>query len=121
MAVIGEIARLANRSAELASDEAQAQMLAATVMSELLSGARELAAVDGVPCTEIVTQPRWLYSIRIEQLSIEELVMVSVLVYQELPPEKDPARWELVRWFANPNYLTSSSSTGGSALGGTSQ
>jgi prepilin-type N-terminal cleavage/methylation domain-containing protein len=127
LAAIGEIVRLANRNAELASDEAQAQILASSVMSELVSEARDLAAVDRMPFSDVDASPAWLYSVRIDPLTIEQLVMVSVQVIQDLPPEKDPARWELVRWFPDPDYLSSlqesssEQSSGGSALDGASQ
>ena len=44
LAALGEVMRSASQSAALASDETQAQLLAESVMAELLAGARPLTA-----------------------------------------------------------------------------
>jgi type II secretion system protein I len=125
LAALGEVMRLADQNATMTRDESQAQILAATVMDELVAGARQLMAMDRGQF-EIVSEPRWLYSIAIEQTAYDELIAVRVLVEQDLDPRLQPARFQLVRWLPNPDYIpadassgsTTSTSTGSSTTGG---
>ena len=115
--------------------ETQAQILAASVMDELASGARQLTAVNQAPL-DSSSNPPWVYSIAMEDTGHQELVAVRVSIAQQLDARLQPARFELVRWMANPNYVppektdesdtsttsssssSSSSSTSGSGAGG---
>lgn len=127
LAALGEVMRLGDQNAELARDETQAEMLADSVMSELVGGARLVGNVDA-SAFDLATEPQWLYSIVVEPTEYVELVAVRVSVTQDLPPELHPARCDLVRWFANPDYVpsdtsqtaasSSSSTSGQSATGG---
>lgn len=124
LAALGEVMRLADRNAQTARDESQAQILAASVMDELLSGSRVMQAVDRVQLEEN-TDPGWLCSITFEQTQYLELVLARVRVEQQLPAEQQPAHFELVRWVPNPDYIASdtgqqSSGSSGSATGSSS-
>jgi prepilin-type N-terminal cleavage/methylation domain-containing protein len=133
LAALGEVMRLADQNAALTRDESEAQILAASVMDELISGARQLMAVTRTPFM-YDTEPQWLYSIAIEQTGYEQLVAVRILVEQDVDPKLQPARFELVRWLPNPDYVppetasstsstsstSSSTSAGGAASGGSS-
>lgn len=125
LAALGEVMRLADRNAQLVRDESQAQILAASVMDELLSGSRLLVAVNQAQMDD-VTDPPWLYSVVLEQTPYQELVLVRVQVEQQLPPQQQPAHFELVRWMPNPDYIAptdgqqSSGSTGGTSSFGSS-
>jgi type II secretion system protein I len=112
LAALGEVMRLGDQNAELARDETQAEILADSVMSELISGARIVGNVDSTPF-DLATDPQWLYSIVVEPTDYVELVSVRVSVTQDLRPELHPAHCDLVRWFANPDYVpdTDSQST----------
>lgn len=121
LAALGEVMRLADQNAELVEGETQAQVLAESVMAELLSGARALSDVNGAEFN-LGTDPQWQYWIALEPTERQELLLVRVTVAQELPPEMQPARYELVRWMLNPDYLPSesqdtSSSTSGAEAG----
>ncbi len=81
-------------------------------MDELIAGARALDAVDqaiydGTP------EPDWKYSILIDQTGYAELVAARVLVEQQLDPRLQPARFELVRWLPNPDYVPATTAGGG--------
>ena len=116
--------RLADQNASMTRDESQAQILASSVMDELVAGARELVAIDRGQF-DFVTEPPWVYSVVIESTAYQELVAVRVLVEQDIDPRLQPARFALVRWLPNPDYIpptattssTSSSSTGSSGTG----
>jgi type II secretory pathway pseudopilin PulG len=128
LAALGEVMRLADQNSALTRDESEAQIMASSVMDELISGARQLVAANQAPFN-YDTEPPWLYSIALEQTGYNELVAVRVLVEQDVDPRLQPARFELIRWLPNPDYVpadTGSSTsaggttgTGGSAGGGT--
>jgi prepilin-type N-terminal cleavage/methylation domain-containing protein len=134
LAALGEVMRLADQNAALTRDESEAQILAASVMDELISGARQLMAVTRTPFM-YDTEPQWLYSIAIEQTGYDQLVAVRILVEQDVDARLQPARFELVRWLPNPDYVppetasstassatsagSSSTGSGGASSGGT--
>jgi type II secretion system protein I len=126
LAALGEVMRLADQNATMTRDESQAQILASSVMDELVAGARQLVAIDRGQF-DFVTDPPWVYSVLIESTAFQELVAVRVLVEQDVDPRLQPAQFELVRWLPNPDYIpptastsstsSSSSSTGSSGTG----
>ena len=123
LAALGEVMRLADRSASIAEDETHAQILAASIMDELSAGSRELAAIQQSPL-ETGDDPPWVYTVDLEQTQYDELVFVRVRVEQELEARLQPAHFELVRWMPNPNYVppdtgddSGTSSTNGSSSG----
>jgi general secretion pathway protein I len=118
LAALGEVMRLADRNAELVQGETQAQVLAESVMEEILAGSRSLTNVNGA-LFPLETEPRWQHWIAVEPTDRDELLLIRVTVAEQLPPELQPARFELVRWVLNPDSLPatpqqSSSSTTGS-------
>jgi type II secretion system protein I len=131
LAALGEVMRLADRSASIAEDETHAQILAASIMDELSAGARELSAISQSPL-DTGDDPPWLYTIEITPTQYDELVSVRVLVEQQLEPQLQPSKFELIRWMPNPDYTppstgddstttttgTSSSSSSTSGSGG---
>jgi type II secretion system protein I len=129
LAALGEVMRLADRSASIAEDETHAQILVASIMDELSAGSRELTAVSQSQL-ETDDDPPWVYSVEMEQTQYDELVCVRVRVEQQLEPRLQPAQFELMRWMPNPDYVppdtsgdssatstTGSSSTSGSGGG----
>jgi len=132
LAALGEVMRLADHNAELVEGESQAQTLAESVMAEILAGARPLSNVNGTEFP-LATEPRWQHWVAVEPTERDELLLVRVTVAQQLPPEQQPARYELARWVINPDYLpsttpqqqtpsqgSSTSGTGGTGTSGSS-
>jgi prepilin-type N-terminal cleavage/methylation domain-containing protein len=119
LAALGEVMRLADQNSTLTRDESEAQILAASVMDELVAGARDFVALNGAPF-DFETELPWVYSIAIEPTSFNELVAVRVLVEQDLDPSLQPARYELIRWLPNPDYVpaTSGGTSGSSGTSG---
>ena len=127
LAALGEVMRLADQNAAFARDETQAQILASSIMDELVSGARELMAINQAQVDYEMEDP-WLYSVAIEQTGYVELVAVRVAVQEQVDERLQPARFELIRWLPNPDYVpatttsqssSSSSSSGSSGFGAT--
>ncbi|HEY4233534.1 MAG TPA: type II secretion system minor pseudopilin GspI [Lacipirellulaceae bacterium] len=130
IAALGEVMRLGDQNAALARDESQAEILANSLMSELLSGARQVQAVSS-ETFDMTADPPWTYSITVDSTDYNELVSVRVSVAQQLAAELHPAHCDLVRWMPNPDYVppdtsqqssttnssSSSSSTGSSNSG----
>ena len=121
LAALGEVMRLGDENAAAASDETQAQMLAESVMAELIVGARPVENVSGAALA-LPAEPPWVLSVAVEPTEFQELVAVQVSVAQQLALELRPARCDLVRWLPNPDYISISSSTAqqATATGGTS-
>jgi general secretion pathway protein I len=121
LAALGEVMRLADQNATSTRDETQAQILASSVMDELIAGVIPLAAVSQSPAA-VESDPPWVFSIALEQTGHAELTGVRVLVEQQADPRLQPARFELVRWLPNPDYVppTTPSQSSGSTAGGSS-
>lgn len=130
LAALGEVMRMAGQAARLTESETQAQILAASVMDELASGARQLSAVSQ-SALDSSSDPPWVYSVALEDTGYQQMVAVRVTIAQQLDSRLQPAHFELLRWMANPNYVapqtddqsqstTSSSSTSGSSSGSSS-
>jgi len=103
LAALGEVMRLAGQNAMLTESESHAQILAASVMDELASGARQIAAVSQ-STLDSSANPPWLYSIALEDPGYPEMVAVRVSIQQQMDTQLQPARFELLRWMPNPNY-----------------
>jgi prepilin-type N-terminal cleavage/methylation domain-containing protein len=109
--VLGEAARHAMRNAEAARDLASAQLLCESRLAEIVSGVLPAESVQNVPIPTGLdpTEPAWVYSVEVEQLDVEGLTAVRVTVARDLPAEKQPLQFSLVRWMG-----TSSDSSSGS-------
>lgn len=104
VAALGELSRLAVRNARIARDKTRAVLLCESKLAEITSGAVLPEPVEGMPLLD-VTSPAdslWLYSIALERVDQEGLMAVWVTVYQDLPPEKRPVEFSLVRWILDP-------------------
>ena len=118
LAALGEVMRAADRNAALTRDETQAQILASSIVDELASGARTLAAVSQ-HSFDVDQDQQWVYSIALEDTGYAELVGVRVIVEQRLEAQLQPARFELVRWLPNPDAMVQASSAADAAGGQT--
>jgi type II secretion system protein I len=104
LVALGEVMRLADQNASDARDETEAEILASSVMDELLSGVRELHVYDKQDF-DYETDPRWVYSVVIEPTNYPEVVRVGVRVEQPIESEKEPVHYELYRWIMSPEYV----------------
>lgn len=117
LASLGEVVRLSGENASAARDLTTAQLLAASKMAEITSGAMELAAAER-KSLETETDLPWLYSVDWEPTFEEDLIAVQVTVVQDLPDERHPVKFTLVRWMPDPDAIRApSSSVSGSTDG----
>jgi prepilin-type N-terminal cleavage/methylation domain-containing protein len=97
VAVLGEIMRAAGRSASDAEAETRAQLLASTVMDEMVSGVRQPTEQTRV-ALETDDSVVWVYSVTFGTIDIEDLIEVELVVEQDLEKKFNPVRYRLVRW-----------------------
>ncbi len=104
--VLGEIGRLAMKSASGARDLARAQMLCESKMSEVVSGFTPASSgggsFDSSPEADTADDPRWKYSIDTQSTDEEGLIAVRVTVTKEMPAAQHPVNFSLVRWMVRP-------------------
>jgi prepilin-type N-terminal cleavage/methylation domain-containing protein len=106
LAALGEVMRLADLNASMSRDETDAQIIASSIMDELISGYRPLTAVDQAVLNPEVMPP-WLYSIAVEQTELNP---------DYVPPETQ--KGESSSSSSSTSSSSSSSSGSSSSLGG---
>lgn len=97
VAVLGEIMRIASRSASDAQAETRAQLLACSLMDEMVTGVLEPTEQTQVPL-EVDDVAPWFYSVTFGATNIEGLMAVELVVEQDLEKQFSPVRYRLVRW-----------------------
>lgn len=98
VAVLGEVMSIAGRSAADAQAEAQAQIMASSVMDEILSGMIDMTQQTRRPLETNGAIP-WVYSVTIGDTNLVGLMSVEVLVEQDVEQQFRPLKYRLVRWF----------------------
>jgi type II secretion system protein I len=103
IAVLGEAARLALRNAEFTRDMARAQLLCESKLAEIMAGVILAEPIQRAVIENAASpgEPNWLYSIEKASLDDEGLLSVRVTVVRDLPQEKHPVTFSLVRWIDN--------------------
>ena len=94
LAVVGELADQGLNSARHAAALAEAQLLCESKLAEFTAGAAVPGAVESLP---LDVDGAWLYSVAVEPTTGESLLTVRVTVSENLPPEKHPTEFTLVR------------------------
>jgi general secretion pathway protein I len=97
LAIFGEVMRLANRAAVDARAETQGQILAASVMDEIIAGARAASNASRQALDVKDTTP-WLYSVDVGTTNVKRVYPLEVVVEQDLEPQYNPVKVRLVRW-----------------------
>lgn len=115
VAVLGEIMAIAGRHAREAQAETRAQLLAASVMDEMLAGITPIGQISQQSLETTDTVP-WVYSVAVNPTAIAGLSTLEVIVEQELEPQFHPVSFRLVRFYAEPIDPVAS----GTDLGGAS-
>jgi len=104
IAALGEIMRLAEQNAGHARDEATAELLASSLMDEILSGVRPLQIATKQPFEYPMESP-WVYSVVTETTNFTELMRVGVRVELNIDGRLDPPHYEVYRWVMNPQFV----------------
>lgn len=130
-ALLGELGRQGMRYAEAARDDTQAQLLCESVLSDILSGVKELASTSATP---LQTDPNassleaadWQYSVGVTQAQQPNLLLVEVVVERAGESLGRRASCKLSRLVKDPNAASEneleeeSSSSSGSSSSSTS-
>lgn len=102
IAVLGELVRVGSRSAQLARDVSQAELLCDSMMSEIVAG---LAPTQAVRQAAYPDYPGWLYSIEQDvsgQSPQTGLLKLKVTVEQSPDEQRRPASFSLSQWILDP-------------------
>lgn len=99
LAIFGEVMQLANRNAVDARAETQAQLLAESVMDQILAGVIEASQATAQPL-EVTDGAPWLYSIVIGTAEYEGVYPLEVIVEQDLEKNMNPVSFRLIRWLS---------------------
>jgi general secretion pathway protein I len=97
LAILGEVMQLANSSAVDARAETQAQLLASSVMDEIMAGVQDDSPVTRQPL-DSDDATGWLYSVETGTSDVEGVFPLVVIVEQDLEPRFNPVKFRLVRW-----------------------
>lgn len=97
--VLGELARVGSRNVQAACAETEAERIAQSLLSRIVAEGYEPELASDAPLDET---PGWLHSIEVEPLDRAGLVAVRVTVSQDLPEEKQPVRFSVIRWMRSP-------------------
>lgn len=112
LAIFGEVMQLANRAAVDARAETQAQLLANSLMDEVLAG-----VIADTPATrqplDVADDTPWVYSLTIGTSDVQDVVPVEIVVEQDLEPQFNPVKFRLVRWVSTLKETTAEESSGG--------
>lgn len=113
LASLGELARLGLRNGVVACDRNQAALLCESRMAEILAAGTIPDAVEGEELDNPTdpTGPTWLCSVTVESTDQDSLMAVRVTVIQDLPAEKRPVQFSLVRWMLDTTNLTTTADT----------
>jgi prepilin-type N-terminal cleavage/methylation domain-containing protein len=119
VAVLGEIMGIAGRHGRDAEAEVRAQLIASSIMDEMLSQVVEPAQVSRQAVDTTDTVP-WVYSVNIQNTTVTGLSSIEVIVEQDLESEFNPLKYTLHRWYAVPTSTTTptdaDTGTGGSGV-----
>jgi prepilin-type N-terminal cleavage/methylation domain-containing protein len=97
LAVFGEVMQLANRSGADARAETQAQLLASTLMDEIIAGVRDDSSATRQPL-DVADSTSWVYSVNAGTSDVQGVYPLEVIVEQDLEPQFNPVKYRLVRW-----------------------
>jgi len=95
--MLGELITLSSRRASDAYAETRAQLLATSLMDEMIVGQTKLEEQSDEPL-DVEDSVDWVYSVSFESTEIDSLISVEVLVEQDLERKYRPVKYRLVRW-----------------------
>ena len=96
LAVLNEAVRISQQCGRVALDLTYAQMLCEKKMNEISSGVTPAEPVSDTPFGK--PYDGWSYTVETGDLDVPGLTAVTVRVTQDLPPEREPVVYSLVRW-----------------------
>lgn len=115
LAAIMRVNQMSFGNIRAASDGLHAEMVAESVLSELIAGLQPVQNIGPVDLDPQLALGDWQVQIIVEPTIAVELVQVRVLVGKKLDPQVRP-ECQVVRWFPNPEYLPVQPATATSAV-----
>jgi prepilin-type N-terminal cleavage/methylation domain-containing protein len=115
LAMLGEVMQLANRNAADARAETQAQLLAESLLDQIMAGAIKASDASRQPL-EVDDGTPWVYSVAIGTSELEGITPVEIRVEQDLEPQFNPVKYRLLRWL--PTYAEMPETMGAGGAGG---
>lgn len=107
MAAIGELVRGGLRNSREAADLTRAELIAQSIMAQIVTGAIYPEGANNVP---VESYPGWVYSITIDSVgSQQSLLLARVTVQRDLPSSSRPAQFTLDRWIIDPDVIAQAS------------
>jgi prepilin-type N-terminal cleavage/methylation domain-containing protein len=97
LAIFGEVMQIANSNAVDARAETQAQLLASSIMDEIMAGVEDDSPVSRQP-VDVEDDTRWIYSVETGTSGVQGVYPLVVTVEQDLEPQFNPVKFRLVRW-----------------------
>ncbi|QDT72650.1 type IV pilus modification PilV family protein [Lacipirellula limnantheis] len=99
LAIFGEVMQLANQNAADARAETQAQLLASSLMDEILAGSIDDSPANRQPL-EVDDDVQWIYSVSTGTATVEGVYPLIVEVEQDIEAKFNPVKFRLVRWMS---------------------
>jgi prepilin-type N-terminal cleavage/methylation domain-containing protein len=99
LAIFGEVMQLANQNAADARAETQAQLLAMSLLDEILAGSIDDSPANRQPL-EVDDDVRWIYSVSTGTATVEGVYPLVVEVEQDVEAKFNPVKYRLVRWMS---------------------
>ena len=93
--VLAELAHLGIRNAAAARDLTTAELICRSTMNEIVAG---ISPAEEVENAVVMSTPGWIYSVELLPLEHPGVVALRVTVAEDLPEEKQPLTFSLVRW-----------------------
>ena len=106
LATLGEVVRLATRTAAETRDLARAQLLAASTMAEIVASGVVPEPIEGgtLPNDPDPNDPSWVYTVTLGTTGDPALLAVQVTITQVVGAGQVPIQYSLTRWLSDPDY-----------------
>lgn len=100
LAIFGEVMQLANQNAVAARAETQAQLLATSLLDEILAGSIDDSPANRQPL-EVDDDGKWVYSVSTGTATVDGVYPLVVEVEQDVEAKFNPVKFRLVRWLSS--------------------
>jgi len=100
LAIFGEVMQLANQNAVSARAETQAQLLATSLLDEILAGSIDDSPANRQPL-EVDDDVKWVYSVSTGTATVDGVYPLVVEVEQDVEAKFNPVKFRLVRWLSS--------------------
>jgi general secretion pathway protein I len=104
--VLMELVSIGSRHASAARDLARSQLICQTRLNEILAHVERIEPSRSTPCED---DPQWVVWVELRPLPQSGFVALEVSAAREPKPNKQSARFTLVRWIRDPQSRDNSS------------